>query len=85
MICCKNLFTKDSKTRSVICLSWVKPLRLYILIAVAANVGYVLWHHGRINAVAILISLINLCICWVLLSECRQSESYHHRFKEMER
>jgi hypothetical protein len=79
MGCCRNIFRKTD-TSSVLCLSWLKPIRVFILVDIAINSGYVLMHQGKISLVAIMITIINLLLCWTLLTECRRSEIYHRQF-----
>jgi len=81
MVCCRNLFKKTAH-RSVLCLSWLKPIRIAILADIAANSTYVLINQGKISLIAIVITVINLCLCWSLLAECKRSEIYHRQFTE---
>lgn len=82
MGCCQKFLKKSPSSRSVICLKWVLPLRLLVLLSLAAHLCvYLLIVEERIALLTFFI-IIHFVLAMTLLQECRRSVEFHSKIKE---
>ncbi len=79
MGCCQKFLTKTSSSRSVICLKWVLPLRLIVLLSLAAHLVIYLFLITEKVALLTFFVIIHFFIALSLLQECRRSVDFHKK------
>jgi len=78
MICCRKTGTGPHvRHKTVLCLTWVLPIRIIVLASIFASAIYTVSHMGRLSAVQVVFLLIHLAVSLSLLNECRASVLYH--------
>jgi len=84
MGCCRNLFSKrQNSPGSVICLKWVLPLRIVVLVGLLSSTIYAVSHADQLSMLAVLLLIIQLIISSLILAECQRSVIYHSTMKRM--
>lgn len=82
MGCCKKFLRKTSSSRSIICLKWVLPLRILVLISLAAHLCVYLFLVEDKITLLTFFSIIHFVIAISLLRECQQSVDFHRQFRD---
>ena len=82
MGCCRKLLFRSKaggygKTRSVICLKYVLPIKLVTVISIWIDVIYALLNRDELTLPIQLFMLIHLIVAIFILLECRRSVTYH--------
>lgn len=84
MSCCRKLMHRYSDTsRGVFCLTWVLPIRIFIIASLAMHLLYKIVHgpfpHGTI------LIIIHISFALTILGECRRSVRYHNAIKKLDK
>lgn len=82
MGCCQKFLKKTPSCRSVICLKWVLPLRILVLISLAAHLCIYLFAIKDRATLLTFFVIIHFVIALSLLQECRRSVDYHRHIEE---
>ncbi|MBU1231639.1 MAG: hypothetical protein KKC77_02045 [Proteobacteria bacterium] len=83
MNCCQKLFHRySSRNRAVICLRWIKPIRILVIASLLCHLLYkIVWPPPPFAGI---ITLIHIFLAFLLLAECRRSVRFHNSVKEWE-
>ena len=83
MGCCRKFLHRfSSSSRAVICLRWVTPLRILVVVSLLCHLLYKIFFPPP--PFADISTLIHVFLALLLLAECRRSVHYHNRVKEWE-
>lgn len=82
MGCCQKFLKRPPSSRPVICLKWVLPLRIVVLISLAAHLCIYLFVIKERAPLLALFVIIHFVIALSLLQECRRSVDYHRQIKQ---
>ncbi len=84
MSCCRKLVHRYSDaSRGVFCLTWVLPIRIFIITTLVMHLLYKIIH-GPFPYDTILI-FIHIPAALALLRECRRSVRYHNAIRELDK
>ncbi len=82
MGCCQKFLKKSTSYRSVICLKWVLPLRIIVLISLAVHLCIYLFVVRERVALLTFFVIIHFIVALSLLQECRRSVEFHDKLQE---
>ncbi len=76
MGCCRKI-RYYSKTRSVLCLKWVQPIRILALLSLVIHIVITLLSKTDHTIISTFVAVIHLSVVYLLLKECYVSMKYH--------
>ncbi|MDH4320135.1 MAG: hypothetical protein OEV73_01410 [Desulfobulbaceae bacterium] len=84
MGCCYKLGPAPRKQNAILPKHYVLPVRIVILVSLAATSTYALFHLTTLSPLFLLGFTLHLTIAARALSECRKSVAYHRSLAKFE-
>ena len=83
MGCCRKFLHRySSRSRAVICLRYVRPLRILVVVSLLCHLLYKIFFPPP--PFAGIITFIHVFLALLLLAECRRSVHFHNKVQEWE-